>query len=199
MRIWKNIYKKRKKMSTKIDNIRIEWDGPYTLKDIGYDEEKEDYKGKINPFLSNEYEGYGVYQVYGCHPIYGNDVLLYIGQAAKQTFSKRLSQESWEYNIDSKNIKFYVGRLFAEKQPSSEDAWDNMIDIAERMLIFAHEPARNSSNILTISRNKAKLDEFKNIRIFNYDNYRSLMPEISGELWVKGFEEYSGVFNSKSL
>ncbi|BAF73242.1 hypothetical protein [Sulfurovum sp. NBC37-1] len=186
-------------MNKKIENIRIEWDGPYSLTDIGYDETNENYKGKVNPSLCNEYTDFGIYQVYGYHPIYGNDVLLYIGQSAQQTFSKRLSQEGWEFNADSKNIKFYVGRLFAKKQPSSEKEWDKMIDIAERMLIYAHEPARNSSNILSITRNRAKLKEFENIRIFNYDNYRSLIPEISGELWVKDFEDYNGVFNSKEI
>ncbi len=186
-------------MNEKIENIRITWDGPYGLTDIGYDEANNNYKGKVNPSLSDECEDFGIYQVYGCHPIYGNDVLLYIGQAAQQTFSKRLSQGGWEFNVDYKNIKFYVGRLFSEKQPSSENEWDNMIDKAERMLIYAHEPAQNSSNILTITRNKTKLEEFKNIRIFNYDNHRSLMPEISGELWVKEFEDYDSVFNSNKI
>ena len=60
-------------MNEKIENIRIEWDGPYGLTDIGYDEENMDYKGEAR-FLNNEYEDFGIYQVYGCHPIYGNDV-----------------------------------------------------------------------------------------------------------------------------
>ena len=184
-------------MNTKIENIRIEWDGPYSLIDIGYNEETGKYT--LDDILNDECKDFGIYQVYGFHPIYGNDVLLYIGQAARQTFAKRLSQEAWEYNADYKNIKFYVGRLFAKNQPPSEKIWDKMIDIAEKMLIFAHEPARNSSNILTISRDKAKLEEFKNIRIFNYDNYRSLMPEISGELWIKEFEDYNGVFDSDKI
>jgi len=185
-------------MNTDVENIRIEWDGPYSLMDIGYDEKTGKYKNK-DILLNDECIDFGIYQVYGCHPIYGNDVLLYIGQAAKQTFSKRLSQEAWEFNTDYKQIKFYVGRLFSKYQPDSEDIWDKMIDIAEKMLIFAHEPARNSSNILTITRDKSKLKEFENIRIFNYDNYRSLMPEISGELWVKGFEKFEGVFDSRLI
>ena len=183
---------------TETKDIRIEWDGPYSLTDIGYDEKTGVYTNK-NISVNDEYKDFGVYQVYGFHPIYGNDVLLYIGKAAQQTFAKRLSQEAWEFNVDHKNITFYVGRLFSDTQPNSEDEWDNMIDQAERMLIYAHEPARNSSNILNVTKDKAKLKEFKNIRIFNYDNYRSLMPEISGELWVKGFEGFNGVFNSKEI
>ena len=105
-------------MNTKIENIRIEWDGPYSLSDIGYNEETEKYIP--SNMLNDKCEDFGIYQVYGFHPIYGNDVLLYIGQATKQTFAKRLSQEAWEYNTDYKNIKFYAGRLFAKNQPTSE-------------------------------------------------------------------------------
>ena len=178
-----------------IEDIRIEWDGPYNLNDIGYDE-SEGYK--VSTVLNDDTTDFGIYQVYGCHPVYGNDVLLYIGKAAKQTFAKRLSREAWEMNEDSKHIKFYVGRLFGE-EPSSWNEWEEMIDKAERMLIYAHEPARNSSNILNISRSQMKLEEFSEIRIFNYDNYRNLMPEISGELWIKSFESYKGVFNSDKI
>ena len=160
--------------------IRISWEGGYTLEDLK--------NKKIN---SNK--DYGIYQVYGHHPVYGNNVLLYIGKADRQTFNIRLSQEDWGINEDPKNIRFYVGRLFAKKQPS-DDEWSKMIDDAERMLIYAHSPAMNSSNIKSISRNEEKLKEFENVRIFNYDDYRSLMPEVSGEMWIKDFEEFNGVF-----
>ena len=180
-------------------NIRIEWEGPFSLEDIGYDKENDNYKKSIkNPLLCNENTAYGVYQVYGYHPVYGNDVLLYIGKAEQQTFAKRLSQEGWQSNADSNNLKFYIGRLFGEKNVS-EDEWDKMISTAERMLIYAHEPARNSSNILNITKNKNLLKEFEDIRIFNYDNSRSLMPEVSGELWIKNFEDYNGVFSVELL
>ncbi|WP_294966380.1 hypothetical protein [Sulfurimonas sp.] len=177
-------------------NIRLEWDGPYNLDDIGYVKGKYTYdEEKFIDELNQENRDYGIYQAYGSHPVYGNNVLLYIGKAAQQTFAKRLSQEGWEYNQDAKNIQFYVGRLFIidnEEQPNNE-IWNDMIDKAERMLIHAHEPARNSSNILNITKNTDKLKEFETIRIFNYDSYKSLIPEISGELWVKEFNN-SNVF-----
>lgn len=178
--------------------IRIEWEGPYSLEDIGYSETKDKVNYKLAKAKLNDInKDFGVYQVYGHHPVYGKDVLLYIGQAAKQTFAERLSQEAWEYNQDYKNIKFYIGRLFAKKQPSLKKEWNNMIDIAEKILIYSHEPARNSSNILTISRDESKLKEFENVRVLNYDSYRSLMPEVSGELWIKDFDNYNGVFEVK--
>lgn len=179
-------------------DIRITWDGPFSLKDIGYCEDNENYSFAKGTQLNEYGIDHGVYQVYGCHPIYGNNVLLYIGKTEQQTFAKRISQEAWEYDTDSKNIQFYVGRLFDKKQPSN-DVWDRLISLAERILIFVHSPARNSSHILNISKNSDVLKEFENIRVMNYDNYRSLMPEVSGELWVKGFDDYEGVFGSDSL
>jgi len=179
-------------MSKNEQNIRIEWDGPYNISDIGYVEEKEDYiKSEFNKNIDTEDSDRGIYQVYGYHPVYGDNVLLYIGKTCKQTFAKRLSQEGWEYNQDYKNIQFYVGRLFSvnEEAIPSYDEWDILIDKAERMLIYAHKPAQNSSNILSIRRG-AELKEFENIRIFNYDNCRSLIPEISGDLWIKEFLNY---------
>jgi len=164
-------------MGVKMNEIRIEWDGPYKLADIGYDKEK--YKIK-NSKLNNPEKDYGIYQVYGFHPVYGNNVLLYIGQAKDQTFAKRLPQEEWKFNYDFKNIQIYVGRLlFTDKQPNLNE-WKRLVDIAEKMLIYAHAPAMNSSNIASISRDKQFLKEWGNIRIFNYDQCRSLFPEISG-------------------
>jgi len=175
--------------------IRIEWDGPYSLYDIGYIEDKETYT-TVNIKLDDSNKDYGIYQVYGYHPVYGNDVLLYIGKADGQTFAKRLSQERWEFNSDYKNIKLYVGRLFLvdEEEHPTPNQWSGLIDKTERMLINAHSPARNSSNILTINRDESKLKEFYNMRIFNYSCYRCLMPEVSGEMWVKGFDTYKGVY-----
>ena len=189
---------KGEKMET---NIRIEWEGPYSMKDIGYDWHEDEYKNlsKLKK-LNDESKDYGVYQVYGHHPVYGNNVLLYIGKAEQQTFAKRLRQEAWEYNQDSQNIQFYVGRIFGDKKEKINTAeWDKMIDTAERMLIYAHRPAFNSSNIATISRDKQILKSYVGVRIFNYDSCRSLMPEISGEIWVRELEDFDGVYNADKM
>jgi len=185
------------KTGVKMKDVRIEWDGSYKLKDIGYDQKTDKYNIK-NAKLNNESVDFGIYQIYGFHPVYGDNVLLYIGKANNQTFAKRISQENWSENADSKNIQIYVGRLFAAKQPSYSE-WETLINIAEKMLIYAHAPAMNSSNILNISKNKDFLKEFEDIRIFNYDKCRSLMPEVSGELWIKDFEDYTGVFNANEI
>jgi len=61
-------------MPTKI--IHIQWEGPYSYQEI-----KD---------LKNENNDYGIYQIYGGHPIYGSGALLYIGKAQLQTFGIRL-------------------------------------------------------------------------------------------------------------
>jgi hypothetical protein len=155
--------------------ICITWEGGFSLNDI---------KDKV----LDTNKDYGVYQIYGYHPIYGNNVLLYIGKADRQTFKTRISQETWWWNNEDKNnIQIYIGRLFAKKQPNDEE-WSRMIDIAERMLIYSHSPAMNSSSIFSISRDIKALKEFENITIFNYDQHRSLFPEVSGEMWIKEIE-----------
>jgi len=175
-------------MSEKLNDIRLEWDGPYSLENIGYFEDKKTSGYALkNSNLNDEDKDYGIYQIYGYHPVYGDNVLLYIGKANDQTFAKRISQESWEYNQDYRNIQIYVGRIYNlyNSDPHNEDdVWSNLIDRAEQILIYAHEPARNSSNILTITRNMKKLKEMENIRVLNYDSHRSLMPEVSGEIWI---------------
>lgn len=55
--------------------IHVHWNGPFSLEDVEQKDDNFDY---------------GVYQVYGSHPIYGSDVLLYIGKASDQTFSVRI-------------------------------------------------------------------------------------------------------------
>lgn len=157
-----------------MDFIHLYWDGPYSLtsitetKELGNDEKLD----------------YGVYQIYGGHPIYGHDVLLYIGKASEQTFSKRISQEKhWWFNQDSMNVKIYLGRLCGET-PSNE-IWSSQIIKAEKLLIFSHRPAHNSSNI-----NSIRSEELQNTHVINYGNHRSLLPEVSS---VRLFGEKYGV------
>lgn len=172
-----------------LQNIYITWDGPYTLEDLNDNED-----------LNDEYESYGIYQIYGHHPVYGADVLLYIGKAEQQTFAKRIKQESWEYNGDSENIKIYVGKLFDKTQPS-EIEWDRLITLAEKLLIFTHSPAMNSSNIKNLTRNKKVKKEIGEVRVINYDSFRSLMTEVSGDIYIQSLDWFdeSKIFTAENI
>lgn len=148
----------------KLQMIQIHWEGPYNLDDL--------------PNLMNTESDYGVYQIYGNHPLYGKDVLLYIGQADQQTFGKRISQENWTVMNDAINIKIYVGRLFSDKIHSSEK-WSKEINLAESLLIYVHTPAHNARSIYRIQDT-----ELQNVYILNVGNYRDIFPEVSGLRWT---------------
>jgi len=137
--------------------IRIDWNTGVSLDDS---------------YLLNDPDDYGVYQIYGSHPIYGHHVLLYIGKAQDQTFGVRLRQhEKWLYNPDSDNVKVYTGRVSSDN-PTDKN-WDQMIDLAEKLLIYSHQPACNSSNI-----NTAKSIPIET-HVLNWGNRGMLLPEVS--------------------
>jgi hypothetical protein len=144
--------------------IQIAWDGPYYLKDLND--------------LKDEQKDYGIYQIYGKHPVYGSNVLLYIGKADYQTIGKRISQENWWDTNDSMVLTIYVGRLSGERVPN-EAQWSKEIDLAEKLLIYVHKPAYNSKNL-----NNIPDKELQDIHILNWGSYRDLLPELSGLRWT---------------
>jgi hypothetical protein len=144
--------------------IHIEWDGPYSQVQL--------------PTLTDRESDYGVYQIYGGHPVYGSSVLLYIGKADIQTFGKRIAQENWHFNRDADALQIYVGRLAGDKTPSDAQ-WSREIDLAEKLLIYAHATAVNAKSIVSIP------DEaLRDVHILNWGNHRDLMPEVSGARWT---------------
>jgi len=155
-----------------INHIHIDWEGPFSIKDLSK--------------LKDAYKDYGVYQIYGGHPIYGSNVLLYIGKAVDQTFGVRISQEEWEYNIDSENVEIYIGRLSGKTTPNNSK-WESEISLAESLLIYSHTPAFNSHNIKSI-RDK----RLEHVHVFNWMAHRDSMAEVSGLRWKprKELENY---------
>lgn len=113
--------------------IQIQWDGPYKLADLSS--------------LKDEETDYGIYQIYGKHIVYGENVLLYIGQANQQTFGTRIMQHSYWFEDD---FSIYVGRLSASNAPT-DDIWEDEINLAESLLIYVHSPAYNTMNINSIN------------------------------------------------
>ncbi|MCW8331744.1 hypothetical protein MD588_23365 [Photobacterium sp. SDRW27] len=157
--------------------IHVDWNGSYTLEDVKKLTDGDDY---------------GLYQIYGAHPVYGTDVLLYIGKASSQTLGVRISQhEKWLYNQDSENIRVYTGHLGGNVDISNEE-WANQIDIAEKLLIFTHKPAYNSSNINSIP------DIPVETHVFNWCDYRSLMPEVSAFRYLATDDEHFSTYRNFS-
>lgn len=143
-------------------HIHLQWHGPYT---------KEEAKD-----LNDDFIDYGVYQIYGAHPVYGSDVLLYIGKASERCFGTRISEHNWTaLNQDAESVKVYVGRLCSYSGTPDDDTWRLHIDMAERLLISAHQPARNSSGL-----NTSFGDNYFEAHILNWGQYKDLLPEVSG-------------------
>jgi len=144
--------------------IHIEWDGPCPLNAA---------------FSLNRKRDYGLYQIYGGHPVYGNSALLYIGLAAGQTFGKRIPQETqWVSNRDAGRVEVYVGRLAGETAPDDE-TWDDHIRLAERILIFAHSPPMNTQKSL-----RSLERDLRYVHVLNWNRHRDLLPEVSGARWA---------------
>lgn len=149
--------------------IRIQWDGPIAPENVAA--------------LSDASRDCGIYQIYGAHPLYGTDVLLYIGLVGEKATSRRTFANRLKDHEDyGGNVRFYVGRLcrLGKKTPDA-DTWSKYIRWAESMLIFYHSPAHNAVNVKSLFRKKN--DELRKevVRVRNYGEYRSLMPEVSSD------------------
>jgi len=156
-------------MSDKETTIHIEWDGPHRVDTI------QSLNGPTD---------FGVYQIYGGHPVYGSTALLYIGLAVKQHFGDRIRQEEqWLYNRDAGRVEVYVGRLSGSETPDN-DTWDKHILLAERLLIYAHSPPMNTQ------KNLAGLEpDLRFVRVLNWATHRDLLPEVSAARWTSRYHE----------
>ena len=148
--------------------IHVQWTGPFTFADaLTFTDRRTDY---------------GVYQVCGLHPAYGQRTLLYLGRAQQQTFGKRLSQEGWErWQVTNGNVVVYLGRLAGAVTPPDAD-WDEQIALTERLLIVAYRPAHNASGLY---RNDDPA--FKHLHVLNWSDRGYLSPEVSGARWATRF------------
>lgn len=144
-------------METVID---IEWEGPLSL---------------VEAIRLQTDSDYGLYQYYGDHPVYGSGVLLYIGEAGKQTFGKRIAQHNWHRWIPSPT-EIYVGRI-CSTEPLDAAEWRRRISLAEAIEIFAHSPAFNTQNLNSIGH------KGPDVRVLNWGKRKGLFPEVSISRW----------------
>lgn len=144
-------------------DIHIDWAGPFTT------DEASTFKSETD---------FGIYLYYGDHPVYGANVLLYIGKAEKQNFGTRVSQHNWPTWIPG-NTELFFGRICCEA-PIENSEWETRINLAERILIFSHSPAFNTSNLNNVGRHNGDED----VRILNWGKRKSLLPEASLSRWT---------------
>jgi hypothetical protein len=111
--------------------IEAVWDGPYTQAQLAA--------------LGAAHDR-GLIVIYGSHPVFGDDALLYIDEARAASFAERILRiDRWLKLLPSEPT-FYVGRLGGDK-PVSDAEWTDMIEAAHRLLVFFHAPPWNSHGI----------------------------------------------------
>jgi hypothetical protein len=141
----------------------------------------------------NSKKDYGIYQVYGDHPVYGRDTLLYIGQAKGQTYSQRMKGHTdFDSSQASKFTRFSLS-YFCKVDDLCEENWGDAIDIVEQALIKSHFPALNARDV------KGFFDAaVPNILIYNWGERGSLLPEVS-TLRCSEFYHDSEKYNFENL
>lgn len=151
--------------------IFIDWDGPYSFDEL---DELEDPR-----------VDYGLYQVYGAHPLYGEEVLLYLGQTGERTFGDKLNQERayWEAEEEFQPLTVYVGRLMGPVTPNGGD-WEEEMDLAHRLLVFAHVPVFNGREVAATPD-----DDLKKVHVVNWGSHLDLAPEVSGARYLYRFPD----------
>jgi len=128
--------------------IEVDWAGPYTYEEIPSDV-------------------FGIYQVYGPHPTYGQQALLYIGKT-KRNFKKRLEDEAWWFGDNNGSMRYRVGTRWGNRAFTSEE-----IDLVEKVLIIAHAPAYNSKDVQSNWGEDAP-----DLVIYNWNDYGLLLPAV---------------------
>ena len=163
-----------------MQEIIIYWYGPYSIEEIIGEIKVENEDIKL-------FKNKGLYQIYGFHPLYGNDVLLYIGKTEEQSFTKRLKNRyEIDYNSDSKNTKIYLGTITNTDKIINENEEIEYINISESLLINALKPAYNSSNVKSANK---KLSD-KEYIVYNEGNYKAIYPILSSKYFWKSWKNY---------
>jgi len=138
------------------------WEGPFEW-------------DKRHPHLKDHHV---LYAIEGTHPIYGRDVLLYIGRTDAGIGNRLSNHEEWvEYEPDLIKVRVAsVGEFINweewEKEGDYPKADPDIVEQIEALLIYAHQPAYNT-------RGKSGLAPKIGIRIFNTGKSGLLLPELS--------------------
>ncbi len=148
------------------DIYEVCWEGPYTSETI-----------KVE--LSEHQSQYALYSVYGSHPVYGNNVLLYVGMT-KRGVLKRLAEHDYWMDEERYGLsQIYVASIgeFNSWEESNEiEKFDlpdtKVIEQIEQLLIYSNQPVHNIKS-------KRSVKVSKGLRVFNTNNYGSLLPEVS--------------------
>lgn len=155
-------------MKSIIENhlIKIEWSKSYPIAPDTYL-----YNGKVE--FENQNTSNCLYQLYGDSPIYGQNVLLYIGKSKNGEI--RLNQHMKGKVNRVLNLSIRFGEL--EYGKNVKDAG---LSVPEEILICSVKPSYNSASINSIENSQSK----HLILIQNRGNRGSLPLELSNYWWL---------------
>jgi len=144
--------------------VHVEWKGPYTVEE-----------GKKKTDL----EDCGIYQVYGNHPIYGKNSLLYIGMTCDGCFSDRICthEKDWLNDQDIQPVEIYLGYLSQREGDDYKDCDEECIKKCEKFLNYVFWPTYNKMK-------DADDDQFWELHILNWGPRGTLPAEVSGDRWT---------------
>lgn len=136
--------------------VRLEWEGPFGLVDV------EGLTGNSD---------YGVYQVYGRHPVFGTAALLYIGSATARSFGARIREHrEWLQYVDGLELR--LGRIADDDYNNNTD-WAKLVLNVEALTIYWHGVPYNSKNIQSYNGPA--------LHVQNWGRPGSLLPEYSSD------------------
>jgi hypothetical protein len=134
---------------------------------------------------------FGIYAIYGNHPTLGRDGLLYIGRAMGGSFGWRLPQHAGWLKDATGEIRVRLGR-FAGASTPPDSIWNNEIEKAERLLIFAHRPPLNGK--IGFGSSESELQFF---HVCNWGAIGDILPEVSGLRWTsRGEALQKNIYNT---
>ncbi|KAA5607664.1 GIY-YIG nuclease family protein [Roseospira marina] len=149
------------------EEFYVYWSGPHELQ---YDEEAEAYSIKSTPI---DLDGsLIVYAIYGQHPVFGRDSLLYIGQTKNLNlrsvdhFKKR--GRFW-YQISP---SIHIGSVCDENENPITN--QSILSDVEEILIASHVPPMNARTI------NCPNIKCKDKLVYNFWNRGQLLPICSG-------------------
>lgn len=153
-----------------LEVIDISWS---QRRSLSYSAKSECYE--LDPEIDPQLKDCGFYCIYGTHPIYGPDVLLYIGE----TKLSEKGQRSFAVRL----VEHFNGRFWYHQDLSysvgvcATQLSDDQISILESILIAAHKPALNRMHL-----DRAKKGSGDYL-IRNWDFPGALQFECSGGYW----------------
>ena len=130
---------------------------------------------ELNSSKDKRLSEFGFYCIYGAHPVYGPDVLLYIGETKASKKSKRSFAVRFDEHFKGRfwyhqNLSYSTG--IADKKLTNDK-----IQIIESILIAAHKPALNRDHI------DCAKEGSERYLVRNWDFPGGLQFECSGGYW----------------